>query len=176
MSRFKKIKGFTLIELVMVIIILGILASITLAKFVNFKTKAIENQEEAVISALRIAVQTVHMSYVALGLDSWPGAAGEISPFDLLAQAPPSRYALWYGADLTITPDNVTWRYRWAPEWTCWHIACPHWNGSLVFGVGATGTKGRRYNYCFGANYPQYGHLPTVHKPGDIWALDAPGH
>jgi len=48
-------KGFTLVELVIVIVILGILAAIAVPKFVNLGGKAKEAAAEANIGALRAA-------------------------------------------------------------------------------------------------------------------------
>lgn len=169
-------KAFTLIELVMVIVVLGILAAISLPKFyTTFKKRAIEKSEDYVIGVLSTAIKTKQCYTAIDGTESYPCYDGS-ELFALLEKAPPYIQIGTTTSDLTINPDGIRWRYRWAGEWTSWHILCPHWNGSSVWGQGQAATKGRRYNYCYGANYPQYGHLPTVHKPGDVWVLDNLGH
>lgn len=60
MSKFREQKGFTLIEIVMVIILLGILAAVAIPKFVDLSTDAhdaaIDGAFGAVNSALSIAI------------------------------------------------------------------------------------------------------------------------
>ena len=46
-------KGFTLIELIMVIVILGILAAVVVPKFFSFTTQAHNKNKQAVIGAVR---------------------------------------------------------------------------------------------------------------------------
>jgi prepilin-type N-terminal cleavage/methylation domain-containing protein len=49
-------KGFTLIELVVVIVLLGILAAIAITRFVNFRKDAERTAEEATISAIQSGI------------------------------------------------------------------------------------------------------------------------
>ena len=61
-------KGFTLIELIMVTIILGILAVVAVPKLVGTISSAEEASEQAVITELRSAVeQFAQEQYVANG-------------------------------------------------------------------------------------------------------------
>ena len=53
----KNNKGFTLIELIMVTVILGILATAAVARYMNTVDKAEVAAERAVIDALRNAVE-----------------------------------------------------------------------------------------------------------------------
>ena len=46
-------KGFTLIELIMVIVILGILAAVVVPKFFSFTTEAHTANKEAVVGSIR---------------------------------------------------------------------------------------------------------------------------
>jgi len=63
----KKEKGFTLIELVMVIVILGILAAFALPRFANFSNEARVATLDGAIGAVKSAAGIAHARYVADG-------------------------------------------------------------------------------------------------------------
>jgi len=58
----KKSKGFTLIELVMVIVILGILAAMVLPRFVNLSDAARRSATQGSLGAIRAAVAVQYAS------------------------------------------------------------------------------------------------------------------
>lgn len=59
--------GFTLVELIVVIVVLGILAATALPKFVNVSQDARRASVEGVTGALRSAVSLVQAKYYAAG-------------------------------------------------------------------------------------------------------------
>ena len=72
MSRqiFKNDKGFTLVELIMVIVIIGILASVAVPKFVNLSDAAYTAKCAANRGAINSAIAMQYASMVAAHPDS----------------------------------------------------------------------------------------------------------
>ena len=62
-----KKRGFTLIELVMVIVILGILAAMVLPRFIDLTTKARESAAKGALGAVRAAIAIKYASNAAYG-------------------------------------------------------------------------------------------------------------
>lgn len=65
-------KGFTLIELVIVIVILGILALIAVPTYINLKSTAELNAMKASLGTIRSAVSLKHSQNILTGSDTYP--------------------------------------------------------------------------------------------------------
>ena len=78
----KRSAGFTLIELVIVIIILGILAVTAAPKFLNLQDDAKKAAADGVKSAVASSAQIVYSKAVILGLETSAAATGAVTVAD----------------------------------------------------------------------------------------------
>ena len=77
-------KGFTLIELIIVMVILGIMATVAVPRYLDSIANAEESAEDAVISAIRNGLkQYANNALVDGGRATWPD-----NPFDVLSETP----------------------------------------------------------------------------------------
>ena len=80
----KNIKGFTLIELIMVTIILGILAAVAIPRFMATVENAEESVEDKVISSIESGLEMYAIEVlIDNGRHSWP-----TNPFDVWETKP----------------------------------------------------------------------------------------
>ncbi|MDF1794994.1 MAG: prepilin-type N-terminal cleavage/methylation domain-containing protein [Coxiellaceae bacterium] len=62
-----KIKGFTLVELITVIVILGVISAFAIPKFIDLKQKALFSTADNMFGSFRSAVNLAHSAWVAKG-------------------------------------------------------------------------------------------------------------
>ena len=118
----KNNKGFTLIELIMVTIILGILAAVAIPRYAATVDAAEEAAEDAVISSIKAGLETYAVEQLmSNGRRSWPS-----NPWDALSKKP-EKYSTanedadedgewtYNSSDSTITHQrNDNTRHGWA--------------------------------------------------------------
>ena len=152
-------KAFTLLELIIVLALLAILASVAVAKFVDMSKKTLDVTEKTTIDALRSAILLYKAKY-----DVWPdGDESTWSPLELLENPPPRRVH-------TGTPDYMNgteWVYgTWAAGGGryFWRICCPH--GSPETTVPG-GYPGYCWHYMIDTGVDNWG--TDIHTAGSVF-------
>ena len=84
MKHTKSRNGFTLIELIIVMVILGIMAAVAVPRYLDSIANAEESAEDAVISSIRAGLkQHANNELYSSGRATWP-----TNPFSVLSEPP----------------------------------------------------------------------------------------
>ncbi len=107
LKRKKNEKGFTLIELIMVIVILGIIAGVAVPKFIGLSASARLSAARGVGGAISGTIQSVHADYLLNTTAYTPASILTSTSFSggvVVTYAAPD-YSYVNG------PDTFTWAY-----------------------------------------------------------------
>jgi len=114
-------KGFTLIELVMVIVILGILAAVAIPKFFDLSGNAKTAAEKGVVGSVRAGVSTYYANQCSAGTCAYPatldsattGACNTTNACFATVLSQGGVTADWAKASATTytSPTNTTYTY-----------------------------------------------------------------
>ena len=103
MKHTKSRNGFTLIELIIVMVILGIMAAVAVPRYLDSISNAEESAEDAVISAIRSGLaQYANNKLYEDGRATWPK-----NPFDALSEKPTG-----YSTDDKVANIDGEWTFQ----------------------------------------------------------------
>ena len=102
MKNNKSRNGFTLIELIIVMVILGIMAAVAVPRYLDSISNAEESAEDAVISAIRSGLK----QYANNSLYTEGRAIFPVDPFEVLAEKPAG-----YSTDGTDADVDGEWTF-----------------------------------------------------------------
>ena len=108
MKKTTSRKGFTLIELIIVMVILGIMAAVAVPRYLDSIANAEEAAEDAVISAIRGGLkQYANNSLIDNGRASWP-----TNPFNALSKNADGEVDLvGYTTDGDLADEDGEWTF-----------------------------------------------------------------
>ena len=107
MKKTTSRNGFTLIELIIVMVILGIMAAVAVPRYLDSIANAEESAEDAVISAIRNGLkQYANNALVDGGRATWP-----TNPFDALSEKPAG-----YSTDDEVADTDGEWTFSTGME------------------------------------------------------------
>ncbi|HPB38993.1 MAG TPA: prepilin-type N-terminal cleavage/methylation domain-containing protein, partial [Syntrophorhabdus sp.] len=95
--RYRRQKGFTLVELIIIIVILGILAAVAIPKYIDMKAEASDSTARVILGGLRDAATLVYVNRIV---------SSSTTPIDMtavLGQAQISGYDTY-----SISADTLT--------------------------------------------------------------------
>ena len=103
MKKTTSRNGFTLIELIIVMVILGIMAAVAVPRYLDSIANAEESAEDAVISAIKGGLkQYANNALVDGGRATWPN-----NPFDALSEKPAG-----YTEDDEVADTDGEWTFK----------------------------------------------------------------
>ena len=102
MNKTTSQNGFTLIELIIVMVILGIMAAVAVPRYLDSIANAEESAENAVISSIRSGLKAyANNSLYSEGRATWP-----LNPFEALIEPP-----LGLSADGDMADEDGEWTF-----------------------------------------------------------------
>lgn len=109
-------KGFTLIELVTVIAILGVLAAMTVPKFFSLQVKAKVEVENQIVGTIRAGLETYAANQIVQnGVKKYPESNTTDDLLTTILNPKPAEWSFSSGATGTITHTRtdsiITWTY-----------------------------------------------------------------
>ena len=103
MKHTKSRNGFTLIELIIVMVILGIMAAVAVPRYLDSISNAEKSAEDAVINSIRSGLtQYANNKLYEDGRSTWPK-----NPFDALSEKPAG-----YSTDDEIANIDGEWTFQ----------------------------------------------------------------
>jgi prepilin-type N-terminal cleavage/methylation domain-containing protein len=108
----KTSKGFTLIEVIMVVVIFGILVVTILPRFIELSNRATEGAARGALGTMRAAIAIQYAKSAAKGNPVFPSSIeAEFFPDEVIPEEPFSKSNKVTYATAAPTGEGIGWRY-----------------------------------------------------------------
>jgi type IV pilus assembly protein PilA len=131
-KELNKQQGFTLIELMIVVAIIGILAAIAIPQFAAYRTKAFNSAAESDLHTARLAEESLYTDYQVYGGTAATGAAGTAAGVLLTSNGVVATTTAGEEVPVTLS-KNVSLQAKTTATFDAATITAKHKNGDKLY-------------------------------------------
>jgi MSHA pilin protein MshA len=110
-NQASRSRGFTLVEIVLIIVILGVLAAVAIPKYIDFRNETRDSVARGILASLRSANNLVYQGRIVRNVQSSYNMATVVSSANISGVSSATS-----ATRLTVTISGSTYVYRLTPD------------------------------------------------------------